>query len=76
MLVGMIAMFWVSFQPVSPQLINTSSYQGVAGPVQPDSSEMERPEFGPRPNTNLQNLILKKNYTAYLSSLTLGKRLI
>ena len=42
----------VGFQPVPPQLINTSSCQVEAGPVQLDSPEMDRPEFIPRPNTN------------------------
>ena len=42
----------VGFQPVPPQLINTSSCQVEAGPIQPDSPQMERPEFSPRPNTN------------------------
>ena len=42
----------LGFQPVPPQLINTSSCQVEAGPIQQDSPEMERPEFGPRPNTN------------------------
>ena len=51
----------VGFQPVPPQLIYTSSCQVEAGPIQPDSPKMERPEFSPRPNKILQNLILKKN---------------
>ena len=42
----------VGFQPVLPQLINTSSCQVEAGPIQQDSPKIERPEFGPRPNTN------------------------
>ena len=42
----------VGFQPLSPQLINTSSCQVEVGPIQLDSHKMERPEFGPRPNTN------------------------
>ena len=42
----------VGFQPVPPQLINTSSCQVEAGPIQLDSSKIERPEFGPRPDTN------------------------
>ena len=42
----------VGFQPVPPQLINTNSCQVEAGPIQPDSPEIEKPEFGPRPDTN------------------------
>ena len=42
----------VGFQPVSPQLINTNSCQVEAELVKPDSPEIEKPEFGPRPDTN------------------------
>ena len=37
----------VGFQPVPPQLINTSRCQVEAGPIQLDSPKMERPEFCP-----------------------------
>ena len=42
----------VGFKPVPPQLINTNSCQVETGPIQPDSPKSERPEFGPRPDTN------------------------
>ena len=42
----------VGFQPVPPQLIDTNSCQVEAGPIQPDSPKIEKPEFGPRPDTN------------------------
>ena len=38
--------------PVPPQLININSCQVEAGPIQSNSPEIERPEFGPRPDTN------------------------
>ena len=50
----------VGFQPVPPQLINTSSCQVEAGPIQLDSPEMERPEFSPRPNTNSKEFDFEK----------------
>ena len=37
----------VGFQPVSFLLTNTNSCQVEAGPIQPDSLEIEKPEFGP-----------------------------
>ena len=42
----------VGFQPVPPQLFNTNSFQVEAGPIQLDSPEIEKPEFGPRLDTN------------------------
>ena len=41
----------VWFQPVPPQLINIKSCQVEAGPIQLISPKIERPEFGPRPDT-------------------------
>ena len=42
----------VGFQPVPPQLINTNSSQVETGPIQSNSPEIKKPEFGPRPDTN------------------------
>ena len=42
----------VGFQPVPPQLIDINSCQVEVGPIQPDSPKIEKPEFGPRPDTN------------------------
>ena len=42
----------IGFQPVPSQLINTNGCQVEAGPIQPSSPKIEKPEFGPRPDTN------------------------
>ena len=42
----------VGFQPVPPQPINTNSCQVEAEANQLDSPEIEKPEFGPRLDTN------------------------
>ena len=42
----------VGFQPVPSQLIDTNSCQVEAGHIQPDGPEIEKQEFGPRPDTN------------------------
>ena len=39
----------IGFQPVTPQLIDTNSCQVEAGPSNPSSPEIEKPQFGPRP---------------------------
>ena len=49
----------IRFQPVSPQLIDTNSCQVEAGPIQPTSPEIEKPEFSPRPNINSANFDFK-----------------
>ena len=41
----------IGFQPVSPQLINTNSCQVEAGLIQHSSSDIGKPKFGPRPDT-------------------------
>ena len=59
----------VGFQPILPQLLDTNSYQVEAGPIQPNSPEVEE-------NQNLaldqipipQTLILRMNLTGYLPS--------
>ena len=42
----------MGFQPVLPQLIDTNSCQVEAAPIQQDSPKIEKPEFGPRLDTN------------------------
>ena len=49
----------VGFQPVPSQLIDTNSCQVEAGPIQPDSPKIEKPEFGPRLDTNSTNFNFK-----------------
>ena len=49
----------IGFQPVPPQLIDTNSCQVVEGPIQPSSPKIEKPEFGPRPDTNSANFNFK-----------------
>ena len=45
----------IRFQPVLLLLIDTNSCQVEAGPVQPTSPKTEKPEFGPRPDTDSTN---------------------
>ena len=63
----------VGFQPVPPQLINTSSCQVEAGPIELDSPEIERPEFGPRPNTNSAEFDFEKELDCLPFQLNIGK---
>ena len=49
----------IGFQPVPPQLIDTNSCQVEAGPTQPSNPKIEKPEFGPRPDTKSATSILK-----------------
>ena len=49
----------IRFQPVPLQLINMNSCQEEAGTLQPSSPEFEKPEFGPRLDTNSANFNLK-----------------
>ena len=63
----------VGFQPVPPQLINTSSCQVEAGLIQLDSPEMERPEFGTRPNTNSAEFDFEKELDHLSFQLNIGK---
>ena len=39
------------FQPAPPQLIDTNTCHVEVGPIQPTNPEIEKPEFGPRPDT-------------------------
>ena len=41
----------IGFHPVPPQLIDINSCQVEAGSIQTNSSQIERPEFGPRLDT-------------------------
>ena len=49
----------VGFQPIPPQLIDINSSQVEAGPIQPNSPKCERPEFGPRPDTDSKEFNFK-----------------
>ena len=42
----------LGLQPLPPQLIDTNSSQVEAGPIQSNSLKIEKPEFGPRPDTS------------------------
>ena len=42
----------VGFQPVPSQLVDINSCQVEAGPIQPNCLKIDKPEFGPRPDTN------------------------
>ena len=49
----------IGFQPVPPQLIDSNSCQVEVGPIQPTSLEIEKPEFGSRPDTNSMDFDFK-----------------
>ena len=63
----------VGFQPVPSQLIDTNSCQVEAGPIQTDSSKIERPEFGPRPDTNSAEFNFKDELDWLPFQLNIGK---
>ena len=61
------------FQPVPPQLIDINSCQVGAGPIQPTSLQIERPEFGPRPDTGSPNFYFKSGIDWLPFQLNIGK---
>ena len=61
------------FQPVAPQLIDTNSCQVEAGPIQPASHKVKRPEFGPRPDTNSAEFSFKDEIDWLPFQLNTGK---
>ena len=63
----------VGFQPVPPHLIDTNSCQVEAGPIQPDSLKVEKPEFGPRPDTNSADFNFKNELDWLPFQLNTGK---
>ena len=64
----------VGFQPVPPQqLFNTNSCQVEVGPIQLDSPEKERLEFGPRPDTNSAEFNFGKELDCLPFQLNIGK---
>ena len=63
----------VGFQPVPLQLINTNSCQVEAGPIQPDSPKIERPVFGPRPDTSSAEFNFEKELECLPFQLNTGK---
>ena len=63
----------MGFQPVPPQLINTNSCQVEAGPIQLDSPEIEKPEFGPRWDTKSAEFNFEKELDQLPFQLNIGK---
>ena len=49
----------IRFQPVPLQLIDINSCQVEAGPIQPTSPKIEKPEFDPRLDTSSANFYFK-----------------
>ena len=60
-------------QPVPPQLIDINSCQVEEGPVQPTSPKIERPEFGPRPDTDSASFDFKTETDQLPFQLNIGK---
>ena len=63
----------VGFQPVPPQLINTNSCQVEAGPIQLYSPKIERPVFGPRPDTSSAEFNFEKELDYLPFQINIGK---
>ena len=63
----------VGFQPIPPQLFNVNSCQVEAGPIQPDSPKVERPKFGPRPETDSTDFNFKDELDQLPSQLNIRK---
>ena len=63
----------IRFYPVPPQLLDINSCQVEVGPVQPISPEIERPEFGPRPDTGSTNFDFKSETDWLPFQLNIGK---
>ena len=63
----------VGFQPVPPQLTDINSCHVEAGPIQPDGPEIERPEFGPRLDTDSAKFNLKNELDWLPSQLSIRK---
>ena len=63
----------IGFQPVPSQLSDANSCQVEAEPILPNSPEIERPEFGPRMDTNLTELNFKDELDWLFFQLNIGK---
>ena len=63
----------VGFKPVPPQVIDTNSCQVGAGPIQPANPKVEKPEFGPRLDTNSAEFIFKDEIDQLPSQLNIRK---
>ena len=63
----------IGFQPIPPQLMNTNRCQVEKGPIQPTSPKMEKPEFGPRPDTNSTDFDFKTEIDWLSFQLNIGK---
>ena len=63
----------VGFQPVPLQLVDINSCQVGAGPIQPNGPKIDKPEFGPRPDTNYTDFDFKSELDQLLFQLNIGK---
>ena len=63
----------IGFQPVPPQLIDINSCQMEVGPIQPINPKIEKPEFGPRPDTSSENFDFKTKIYWLPFQLNIGK---
>ena len=63
----------MGFQPFPPQLINTNSCQVEAGPIQPDSPEIEKSEFSPGLDTKSVEFNFEKELDRLPLQLNIGK---
>ena len=63
----------IGFQPVPPQLIDTNSCQVEAEPIQPTSPKIDKPEFGPRLDTNSTDFNFKTEINWLPLQFNIGK---
>ena len=63
----------VGFQPVPLQLIDNNGCQVEAGCIQPDIPKIEKPEFGPRPDTNSTDFDFKNELDWLPFQVNIGK---
>ena len=62
----------LGFQPVPPQLIDTNSSQLEVGPIQSSCPKIEKPEFGPRLDTNSADFNFKNELNQLPFQLNIG----
>ena len=63
----------VGFQPVPSQLTDINSCQVEAEPIQPNNPKIERPNFGPRPDTDSADFNSKDELDQLPFQLNIGK---
>ena len=63
----------IKFQSAPPQLIDINGCQVEAGTIQPTSPEIEKPEFGPRPDTTSATFDFKTETDQLPFQLNIGK---